>query len=139
MALIARALQSPPQPRVTARRRAQRVRARAASQWMRIAAIAAIPVVFALAYIWLTAMLTAQTYQLHDAQQRGAVLMRRYNDLHQQEARLESLPRLEAAAMKLHMTAPKAVALIELPQAPQAAQRAVPATIADVFRWFGAR
>jgi cell division protein FtsB len=141
MAATAKALTAPQQHEAhrSARRRVRRVKARVATSRARIGLLAAIPVIFATAYIWLNSTLTAQTYQLHDAQQRGAVLMRHYNELRQQEAKLESLPRLQAAAAKLHMTAPQRVAVLEPPQTPSAAKPAIGATLADMVRWFGVR
>lgn len=78
----------------------------------RIGLFVALPIVFVVAYVWLTAQLTAQTYRLHDDQALRTALTQRDNDLRQQVAKLESLPRLEEAARKLHMHVPQSVAIV---------------------------
>ena len=121
--------------------RVKRVRVRATRNGLRVAALAALPLVLVLAYVWLTAELTAQTYRLHDDQARQTVLLQHDTDLRQQVARLESLPRLEAAAAKLHMHVPSKVALVAPPLAANAppAHTAIAASLADVRSWFGFR
>jgi cell division protein FtsL len=142
MALAARAYS--PRPAIRRERggkRARRVRFRAAGKGLSKIALLAIALTLILLYVSLTAQLTAQTYRIHDAQARQVQLLQENNELRQQVARLESLPRLEAVAAKLHMTVPSSVALI----APAPASRALrPATafeasIASVMRWFNVR
>ena len=141
MALAARVHQTQEPRRVRPGKRARRVRVRVAGHGVRVTSLAAIPLALVLTYVWLTAQLTAQTYRLHDAQARQTALLARESDLRQQAARLESLPRLEAAAAKLHMRAPQGVALVAPLHAVK--QRAAPtawtASIADVRKWFGIR
>jgi C4-dicarboxylate-specific signal transduction histidine kinase len=121
-------------------KRAQRVRFRIAGKGARIALLAAIPLALVLAYVGLTAQLTAQTYRLHDDQARQTALAQRDNELRQQVARLESLPRLEAAAAKLHMTVPGGIALVAPARsAIQPAPQTALAFLADVRKWFGIR
>jgi hypothetical protein len=116
------------------------VRVRLAGKGVRIAAFAAIPLVLILTYVWLTAQVTAQTYRLHDDQARQAEMLQRDNELRQQVARLESLPRLEAAAAKLHMTVPPGVAIIAPPPSRIAVHpTALAATIEDFERWLNVR
>jgi cell division protein FtsB len=142
MALAARAYAPRPATRrARAGKRARKVRFRTAGKGLSKIALLAIPLSLILVYVSLTAQLTAQTYRIHDAQARQVQLLQENNELRQQVARLESLPRLEAAAAKLHMTVPSSVALI----APAPASRALrPATafeasIASVMRWFNVR
>ena len=143
MAVAARAFEQEPhqRPRRRPGARVRRVRVRAARNGARVFAIAALPVIIIMAYVWLTAELTAQTYRLHDDQARQTVLLQHDTDLRQQVARLESLPRLEAAAAALHMQVPSKVALIQAPQnGPQrSSTTAFSASIADVRTWFGIR
>ena len=139
MAVAARALRHDQERRTKPRvRRARRVRVRVAGRGVRLMTLAALPLAFVLAYVWLTAQLTAQTYRLHDAQASMTALTQRDNELRQRVARLESLPRLEAAAAKLHMTVPPGVAL--LAPAEQAhvpgAQTAIAASLAGMRKWF---
>ena len=121
--------------------RARRVRIRLAGRGTKTASIAAIPLALLLAYVWLTAQLTAQTYRLHDDQAAASVLVQQDNELRQQVAKLESLPRLEAAAAKLHMTVPPGVALVAPPFAAAAAppRTVFAASLEDVRKWFGIR
>jgi hypothetical protein len=141
MALAARELAPQPNRKTARPGRRARLRVRVAGKGISIAAIAALPLALVLGYVWLTAQLTAQTYRLHDAQARQAVLIQQDTELRQQVARLESLPRLEAAAARLHMTVPSIVALIAPRQS--TAQRppitAIAASIAGVQRWFTVR
>jgi hypothetical protein len=121
--------------------RSNRLRVRVAGRGMRTASLTAIPLALILVYVGLTAQLTAQTYRLHDDQARQSALLARNTELRQQVARLESLPRLEAAAAKLHMTVPPGVALLAPALAvPQARPlTALAASIEDVRKWFGIR
>jgi hypothetical protein len=142
MALAARALAPQRQPGpARPGRRARRLRVRVAGKGVTIGAIVAIPLALVLAYVWLTAQLTAQTYRLHDAQARQSTLLQQDAELRQRVARLSSLPRLEAAAAKLHMTVPSGVALIapKLQSPPGSRITAIAASIADVRRWFTVR
>jgi len=138
MALAARVYATPPQRKpLRAGARGRRVRLRATAAGLRVGVIVAVAVGLILAYVWLTAELTAQTYRLHDAQKRQTALLQRYNDLHQQVAHLESLPVLEAAAAKLHMTVPATVSLIPMPQAARAQHPMTlfAASLAGLKRW----
>lgn len=142
MALAARAYESRPAIKTDrAGKRARRVRFRTAGKGLSKIALLTIPLALILAYVSLTAQLTAQTYRYHDAQARQAQLLQENNELRQQVARLESLPRLEAAAAKLHMTVPSSVSLIAPAPAPREARpvTAFEASIASVMRWFNAR
>ena len=95
--------------------------------------LVAVPLALILTYVWLTAQLTAQTYRLHDDQSTQTVLLQHNNELRQQVARLESLPRLEAAAAKLKMSVPPGIALVAPAQPPAktAAQTAFAASLAE--------
>ncbi len=140
MAVAARAIEREAPERPPHRRpkaRVHRVRVRATRNGLRVLAFAALPLLFILAYVWLTAELTAQTYRLHDDQARQSALAQRDTDLRQQVARLESLPRLEAAAAQLHMQVPSKVALIAPPSAAlaNAPRTAIAASLADVRAW----
>jgi len=142
MAVALRAYDPPPsRKRRHGVKRALQVRARAAGHGLRLAALLATPLAMVFAYVWLTAELTAQTYRLHDDLALYAQLTARSNDLRQQEARLESLPRLEAAAAKLHMVVPSGVALIAPSgqAAPQAPTTAFAASLADLRHWLSVR
>jgi len=122
-------------------KRARRARVRVAGKGVRVMSLAAIPLALILAYVGLTAQLTAQTYRLHDAQSKQTLLLQQDNELRQKVARLESLPRLEAAAAKLKMSVPPGVALVAPALAPAktTAQTAFAASLADVRKWFGIR
>lgn len=96
-------------PRVV--RKSRRVKIQL-SRGMRIGFYVTLPIVLVVTYVWLTAQLTAQTYRLHDDQALRSALTQRDNDLRQQVAKLESLPRLEEAARKLHMHVPQSVAIV---------------------------
>jgi hypothetical protein len=141
MALAARVLEPQPKRKPRHPGRRARLRVRVAGKGLTIAAIVAIPLALVLAYVWLTAQLTAQNYRLHDAQARQIALNQQDTELRQQVARLESLPRLEAAAARLHMTVPSGVALIApWPSTqPQPHITAIAASIADVRHWFSVR
>jgi len=141
MALAARAYRADDDVRhAPSGKRARRVRVRTAGKGVKIASLAAVPVALLLTYVWLTAQLTAQTYRLHDDQARQTVLVQRDNELKQKVAQLESLPRLEAAAAKLHMTVPPSVSLVAPLTPPKtSAQTALAASLADVRKWFGIR
>jgi hypothetical protein len=78
-----------------------------------------VPLALLILYVGLTAQLTAQTYRLADDRAREAQLLQTNNVLHAQVGQLESLSRLEAAAVKLHMTYPKRVSIIALPGSPK--------------------
>ncbi|HYK52261.1 MAG TPA: hypothetical protein VEV38_01860 [Candidatus Eremiobacteraceae bacterium] len=126
MALAARVYQhdepsSKPRPRVVRKSRLIKVRL---NKTVRIGLIVALPIALIVTYVWLTAQLTAQTYRLHDDQALRNALVQRDNELRQQVAQLESLPRLESAAAKLHMRVPQGVAVV----APSHAAPPKPAT-----------
>src|SRR5580704_19618492 len=76
-----------------------------------------VPLAMLIAYVGLTAQLTAQTYRLADDKARETQLVQTNNALRAQVGQLESLSRLEAAAVKLHMTYPKRVSVLALPGA----------------------
>jgi hypothetical protein len=143
MALAARVYQHDEEVRRRPASRRQRrtlVRVRVAGKGARVTMLVAVPLALVLAYVWLTAQLTSQTYRLHDDQARQAVLVQRDNELRQQVARLESLPRLQAAAAKLHMSVPQAVTLVSPSQLPRpAAPTAIAASLDDMRKWFGLR
>ncbi|MBC5823865.1 MAG: hypothetical protein GIW99_00930 [Candidatus Eremiobacteraeota bacterium] len=75
-----------------------------------------------LAYVAMTAELTAQTYRLVDERAERSALNERNNDLRQKVARLESLPRLQSAAAALQMREPTQFADLAQP-ASMAARR----------------
>jgi len=112
---------SKPRPRVA--RKTRRIKVRL-NHTVRLAILVALPIAFIVSYVWLTAQLTAQTYRLHDDQALRNALIQRDNELRQQVAQLESLPRLESAAARLHMHVPQGVALV----APSHAAPPTPAT-----------
>ena len=125
---------------VSRRPRRTQVRVRVAGKGVRVTMLVAVPLALVLAYVWLTAQLTSQTYRLHDDQARQTALVQRDNELRQQVARLESLPRLQAAAAKLHMSVPQAVTLVAPSKArTPATQTAFAASLDDVRKWFGLR
>jgi hypothetical protein len=78
-----------------------------------------VPLALAIAYVGLTAQLTAQTYRLADDKARETQALQTNNELRAQVGQLESLSRLESAAAKLHMTYPKDVSVLALPGAPK--------------------
>jgi hypothetical protein len=78
-----------------------------------------VPLAMLIAYVGLTAQLTAQTYRLADDKARETQLVQTNNALRAQVGQLESLSRLEAAAVKLHMTYPKRVSVLALPGQPK--------------------
>jgi len=125
----------------TAGTRVRKLRFRVARKGFGAGTLIASVVGIVLGYVWLTAELTAQTYRLHDDQARQASLLLENQDLRQRVARLESLPRLEAAAASMHMSVPASVALIVPPQTASAPAKvtAVAASIADVRRWLTVR
>ncbi len=90
-----------------------------------------------LAYVALTARLTAQTYRLSDAQVRQDRLVRLNNAMMQQVAQLRSLPRLEAAAVKLHMTEQAHVTAIVSPKSAPRQDNPPPvaAELVTISRW----
>jgi len=139
MAVAARSMQQlrapAPQP---LRRRVRRAEHRDARKRVTIFALIAIPIALILCYVWLTAQLTLQTYRLHDDLVQQSRLVQQYGELRQRVATLESLPRLEAAATRLHMTVPPRVALVAPSTAapPPPAQTASAASFAFVLRWF---
>jgi len=98
-----------PRPRVVRKTRLVKVRL---NRTMRLALLVALPIALIVTYVWLTAQLTTQTYRLHDDQALRSALVLRDNALRQQVAQLESLPRLESAAAKLHMHVPQSVAIV---------------------------
>jgi len=106
------------------------------SRGVQLALAVAIPLAFVVLYVWLTAQLTAQTYRLHDDQALQTALTLRDNELRQQVARLESLPRLEAAAAKLHMHVPEGVALVAPARpAPTESATSIAASFAGLRKW----
>jgi len=141
MALAARAMRvEPRRPNAATGARVRRLRANAASKRLRIFAFVVFPLALVVGYVWLTALLTAQTYRLHDEQQRQVALVQEYHQLRAQVADLESLPRLEAAAAKLHMTVPGRVALVAPARSAPVERHAVlTASIAGIMHWFSAR
>ncbi|HET9341556.1 MAG TPA: hypothetical protein VFO25_01405 [Candidatus Eremiobacteraceae bacterium] len=98
-----------PRPRVIRKTRLVKVRL---DRTVRLGLLVALPIALIVTYVWLTAQLTAQTYRLHDDQALRNALVQRDNELRQQVAQLESLPRLESAAAKLHMHVPQSVAIV---------------------------
>ena len=145
MAMPARAFEQL-RPKAPRRKRAtvrfQRVRVRVASKGTVIGLAVVAPLLLIIAYVWLTAQLTAQSYRLHDAQARQTVLLQQDAVLRQQVAKLESLPRLEAAAAALHMTVPARMALVAPPAKPVPPTRtvaAIAASLAGVRHWFELR
>jgi len=130
MALAARVYQyddPPKKPSTKARpsvvRTTRRIKVRL-NQTARLTLLVALPIALIVTYVWLTAQLTAQTYRLHDDQALRNALVQRDNELRQQVTQLESLPRLESAAAKLHMHVPQGVAIV----APSHAAPPKPAT-----------
>jgi hypothetical protein len=121
--------------------RRRRRRITRAAGWARTVTWCAIPLVLVLAYVGLTASLTAQTYHLAAAQRMHATLLDRRGALESRQAQLESIENLEAAARKLHMSEPKKVAVIWTPAPAQSAPRrlALFVQILGVTRWLGVR
>jgi hypothetical protein len=78
-----------------------------------------VPLALLIAYVGLTAQLTAQTYRLADDKKVETQLVQTNNALRARVGQLESLSRLEAAAVKLHMTYPKRVSQLMLPGGPK--------------------
>ena len=78
-----------------------------------------VPLALLIAYVGLTAQLTAQTYRLADDKKIETQLVQTNNALRARVGQLESLSRLEAAAVKLHMTYPKRVSELTLPGGPK--------------------
>jgi cell division protein FtsL len=106
------------------------------SRGVRTGLFTALPIVLVVTYVWLTAQLTAQTYRLHDDQALRTALTQRDNDLRQQVAKLESLPRLEDAARKLHMHVPQSVAIVAPAHvAPQHPATSIAASISGLRKW----
>lgn len=147
MALAARvyrhndvALQAPkapkakrPRPRVV--RKSRKVKLRV-SRSVRLALLVAVPIALVVTYVWLTAQLTAQTYRLHDDQALRSALALRDNELRQQVAKLESLPRLEQAAARLHMHVPQSVAIVAPGHAvPQHRATSIAASLDGLRKW----
>jgi len=110
----------PAQPARRSRTRG-RVRAayRAVPAVVRRTFMIGVPLALLIAYVGLTAQLTAQTYRLADDKTRETQLLQTNNALRAQVGQLESLSRLEAAAAKLHMTYPKQVSVLALPGGPK--------------------
>jgi hypothetical protein len=104
-------------PAAPARRPKRRERAtfRAMPVVARRTLMIGVPLALLIAYVGLTAQLTAQTYRLADDKATESRLLQTNNALHAQVGELESLSRLEAAAVKLHMTYPKRVSILALP------------------------
>ena len=121
MAQSARAFRSEVEsrPAVPARRSKVSGRARAAYRALpvvvRRSIMIGLPLALLIAYVGLTAQLTAQTYRLADDKTAEQQLMQTNSALRAQVGQLESLSSLEAAAVKLHMTYPKQVSVITLP------------------------
>jgi len=122
-----------PRPRVIRKTRLVKVRL---NRTMRLGLLVALPIALIVTYVWLTAQLTAQTYRLHDDQALRNALVQRDNALRQQVAQLESLPRLESAAAKLHMHVPQSVAIIAPSHAATAkTATSIAATIDGLRKW----
>jgi len=102
-------------PRVVRKTRRTKIRL---NQTVRLVLLVALPIACIVTYVWLTAQLTAQTYRLHDDQALRNALVQRDNELRQQVTQLESLPRLESAAAKLHMHVPSSVSIVAPSHAP---------------------
>lgn len=131
----------PPSPRKRSGKRLRTIQFKFAKRGLSAGTVVSVVLAAVMAYVWLTAELTAQTYRLHDAQAAQAALQLQTQELRQRVARLESLPRLEAAAAQLHMTVPTSVALITPPSvaATQPRFTAVAASINVVRRWLDVR
>ena len=110
-----------PRPAEPARRPKRRERAtfRAMPLVLRRTLMIGVPLALLIAYVGLTAQLTAQTYRLADDKVTESRLVQTNNALRAQVGELESLSRLEAAAVKLHMTYPKRVSILALPGGPK--------------------
>ena len=127
MAQAARAFRSELElrPAEPAHRKKGRYRARARAAYraipifVRRTIMIGVPLALVIAYVGLTAQLTAQTYRLADDKTREIQLLQTNNALRAQVGQLESLSRLEAAAVKLHMTYPKQVSVLTLPGGPK--------------------
>jgi len=142
MALAARVYQhddlpdrpsSRPKPRVVRKTRLTKVRL---NRTVRLCLLVALPIALIVTYVWLTAQLTAQTYRLHDDQALRNALVQRDNELRQQVAQLESLPRLESAAAKLHMHVPQSVSIVAPSHAATAkTATSIAATIDGLRKW----
>lgn len=108
-------------PAAPARRPKGKGRARAAYRALPVVVLRSImigvPLALLIAYVGLTAQLTAQTYRLADDKAHEQQLMQTNSALRAKVGQLESLSSLEAAAVKLHMTYPKQVSVIALPGA----------------------
>jgi hypothetical protein len=123
MAQAARAFQPEVKPRPAAPSRHPKKHNRAT--WRAIPVVVrrifmvGVPLALLIAYVGMTAQLTTQTYRLADDKARETQLMQTNNALRAQVGQLESLSRLEAAAVKLHMTYPKRVSVLALPGQPK--------------------
>lgn len=126
-----RSHQGRPLPRAFRRRR------RATPKQLRITLFAAIPLALVLAYVGMTAELTAQTYRLSAGQIRQAELLQTTGTLRQRLTQAQSLSRLERAAAQLHMSEPHRVVIIAVPVVAQAKR---PITFAgrleSLAKWF---
>lgn len=96
------------------RRRARRKRGNAAFR-LRVGLVSGLLLAAVLAYVGMTAELTAQTYRLSADQTHHAELAQSTDALAQRLAQMQSLPRLEIAAARLHMAQPQRVVVIALP------------------------
>lgn len=93
-----------------------------------------------LAYVGLTAQVTAQTYRLAALESRQNELLQTKEELRQHLQVLQSMPRLEAIAAKLHMAEPGTIAVIRLPSPRSEAKGAsLAARLPLVSRWLTAR
>lgn len=122
-----------PRPRVV--RKTRRIKVHL-NKTARLGLIIALPIALIVTYVWLTAQLTAQTYRLHDDQALRNALVQRDNELRQQVAQLESLPRLESAAARLHMHVPQGVAIVAPSHAaPPKPATSIAASIDGLAQW----
>jgi hypothetical protein len=97
------------------KRRTSRARRRNTVAFGRTLAIVALAAVPVLAYVMLTARLTATSYALAQANQTRAVLLEASQRLDDRIARLESPEHLAAIAAQLHMHDPHQYAVVALP------------------------
>jgi hypothetical protein len=105
-----------PAPRGVRRRTAgTRATRRKTMSAARIVAIAIVPLIMIFGYVGLTSELAAQTYRLGADQTLQAQLVQTDDALRQRVAQAQSVARLEAAAVALHMKEPARVAVIRLP------------------------
>ena len=104
---------SPDKPAWQHARKSPRVASRSARVLGRLIAVT-VAFALVLAYVGMTAQLAALTYRLAEERTHHASLIEREEHLRQTAAALQSLPRLEAVAMKLRMRQPVHVASARL-------------------------